>query len=553
MPDMTNITDTLPDGRTVTSLVSDHDHGGLDASRRFGETHDTWHRDSSSSPPGGTVPHISSIWPLPFPGGTSGIQTMEIRGSGFTAESIAKIATREYPTTFISETELSAEIDLALLGTSAKVLIVFNDTTPSNPFLFNPTDVPAPFLQQLSPNECTVEDGSVLVRIFGTGFSEITKVRQADPFTSIIPTFISDTELQATLPSPAATAARTYEYSLYHNWPNNDGASSNQQVFTVTDPNAAPVITSLGPDSLPANYGVASIIVGGTGFDLTADPDYATIQFDGVDAATLIWSPTSVQAQYTPTAVGAVNVTVRNPDGVVSAAAVLTITTPPAPVINSIQAPGALVGVESSVTLNGVGFEAGSQVLFDAAQTPVVTTYVSNSRLTALVTPVDTSPTLWVRNTDAQTSPERGFSAAVPPALTSVSPNTVAVGAAPVMSIFGDIQNGMKFFADATEMAAVMGYPPDRWDVAFPAQAAAGTVQITARTVGGYVTNAIPVTITAVQEDPAAFTIDYIKEWVDDHPDLADETLASEEARGDDARTTLLSWLQGFIAHRDED
>jgi len=56
-----------------------------------------------------------------------------------------------------------------------------------------------------------------------------------------------------------------------------------------------------------------------------------------------------------------------------------------------------------------------------------------------------------------------------------------------------------------------------------------------------------------VQEDPASYTIASIKEWVDNRPDLADEVLAAEEARGDDGRVTLLNWLQGFIAHRDED
>jgi hypothetical protein len=53
MADTTNITDTLPDGSTVTSNVASHDHGALDASARFGQSHDTWHRESSSVPPGG--------------------------------------------------------------------------------------------------------------------------------------------------------------------------------------------------------------------------------------------------------------------------------------------------------------------------------------------------------------------------------------------------------------------------------------------------------------------------------------------------------------------
>lgn len=53
--------------------------------------------------------------------------------------------------------------------------------------------------------------------------------------------------------------------------------------------------------------------------------------------------------------------------------------------------------------------------------------------------------------------------------------------------------------------------------------------------------------------DPSAFSIPHIRDWTDDHPDRADEVLAAERARGDSARATLLDWLEGFIAHRDED
>jgi hypothetical protein len=53
--------------------------------------------------------------------------------------------------------------------------------------------------------------------------------------------------------------------------------------------------------------------------------------------------------------------------------------------------------------------------------------------------------------------------------------------------------------------------------------------------------------------DPAAFTIAQIEDWVDNHPDAADEVLAAETGRGSAARSTLISWLQGFIAHRDDE
>ena len=56
-----------------------------------------------------------------------------------------------------------------------------------------------------------------------------------------------------------------------------------------------------------------------------------------------------------------------------------------------------------------------------------------------------------------------------------------------------------------------------------------------------------------VLENIAWYTIEQIKTWVDENDALADEALAAETARGDDRRTTLITWLEGFIAARDEE
>ena len=50
--------------------------------------------------------------------------------------------------------------------------------------------------------------------------------------------------------------------------------------------------------------------------------------------------------------------------------------------------------------------------------------------------------------------------------------------------------------------------------------------------------------------DPGSFTIADLEAWVDDHPDMADEVLAHEQARPS-PRVTLVNWLQGFISDRD--
>ena len=51
--------------------------------------------------------------------------------------------------------------------------------------------------------------------------------------------------------------------------------------------------------------------------------------------------------------------------------------------------------------------------------------------------------------------------------------------------------------------------------------------------------------------DPGSFTVAEIQEWVDDHADMADEVLTAELSRPS-PRITLVDWLEGFIAHRDD-
>lgn len=53
--------------------------------------------------------------------------------------------------------------------------------------------------------------------------------------------------------------------------------------------------------------------------------------------------------------------------------------------------------------------------------------------------------------------------------------------------------------------------------------------------------------------EPGAHTVEAVKSWVDRHDDRADEVLAAERARGSSSRSSLVTWLEGFIASRDDD
>ncbi len=74
---------------------------------------------------------------------------------------------------------------------------------------------------------------------------------------------------------------------------------------------------------------------------------------------------------------------------------------------------------------------------------------------------------------------------------------------------------------------------------------------------GHVASNSMTYTVTATGEldphvaNPGNFTIPDIEAWVDAHPEMADELLASEQSRMT-PRITLVDWLQGFISHRDD-
>lgn len=82
---------------------------------------------------------------------------------------------------------------------------------------------------------------------------------------------------------------------------------------------------------------------------------------------------------------------------------------------------------------------------------------------------------------------------------------------------------------------------------------AAGTVQLSVQNPSGQVSTNLAYVVAALSADPSLATIEQIQVWVDAHDDEADEILAAEQARGNDARSTLIAWLLGFIAARDEE
>ena len=145
---------------------------------------------------------------------------------------------------------------------------------------------------------------------------------------------------------------------------------------------AAPTISSFTPTSGPIAGGNA-VAITGTGFQSNA-----TVKFGAVDGLGVnVDNDTRITVFAPAQAAGAVNITVRNPDGqsvVSSGQYTYEPPLPPAPTIATFApASGPSTG-GTGVVITGTGFGAGTTVLFGGTPATSVT-IESSTRLTAIV------------------------------------------------------------------------------------------------------------------------------------------------------------------------
>ncbi|RPI10934.1 MAG: hypothetical protein EHM63_02445 [Actinobacteria bacterium] len=146
-----------------------------------------------------------------------------------------------------------------------------------------------------------------------------------------------------------------------------------------------------------------------------------------------------------------------------------------------------------------------------------------------------------------------GTPAGPAPTLASAAPPTVsAAAAATTITLTGtNFVSGAKARVNAVDQTTTF---ISATSVSFSYDpSAAGTVQLSVKNPDGQTSANLAFVVATLAADPSLATIDEIKQWVDDHETEAEAVLAAEEARGPDARSTLVTWLQGFIAARDDD
>ena len=175
---------------------------------------------------GNPVPVITSIVPPSATAG-GGEVTLTVNGSGFVNGAVVRWNGSARPTAFVSDTELTATIpaaDIATAGTAS--VTVFNPAPgggESSALTFTINN-PVPTISSLSPASATAGGTGFTLTVNGSGFVNGAAVRWngADRPT----TFVSDTQLTATIPAADIATAGTASVTVFNPTPGGGESSA---------------------------------------------------------------------------------------------------------------------------------------------------------------------------------------------------------------------------------------------------------------------------------------------------------------------------------------
>jgi len=127
-----------------------------------------------------------------------------------------------------------------------------------------PPSNPVPSITSLSPSTIDVGAAATTVTINGTGFVQSSTAEWNG--SSLTTTYVSATELQATLPAADLAAVGTGKIVVVNPAPG--GGTSSSSSISIVYP--VPAITSLSPNSVAWNSSSTALTVTGTGFEASS-------------------------------------------------------------------------------------------------------------------------------------------------------------------------------------------------------------------------------------------------------------------------------------------
>ena len=181
------------------------------------------------------VPSVSSITPATAQAGAAAL-ILKVNGSGFLSQSVVQLNGVAQPTTFISQTQVSAPIAANALASAGTVSVtVLNPSpgggpSPSSPFTITPfSSNPGPTIASISDQSVGAGWPGFPLTIEGTGFVAGT-ISQWNGLNRLT-TVVSDTLLKSAIPASDLTGPGAAQIAVFNVSPG--GGTSNIMNFTV--------------------------------------------------------------------------------------------------------------------------------------------------------------------------------------------------------------------------------------------------------------------------------------------------------------------------------
>jgi hypothetical protein len=356
------------------------------------------------------VPAITGLAPATTIVGTAGM-TLTVNGTGFVSGSVVRFNGLDRTTTFVSPTQVTAQITTGDLVATGTFPITVSNPAPggglsgsSNLAVNNP----APILNTLSPTSTTAGSAAFVLTVNGTGFvgGSVVRFNGTDRTT----TFVSSTQLTAQITAADVQTAGTFPITVITPAPG--GGTSAAVNFTVN--NLVPTLGSISPTNKVAGDPAFTLTVNGTNFLNTS-----VVRIAGNNRTTTFVSATQLTAQITAADVqtgGTPAITVFNPTpggGPSNAINLQVASQNPVPTLTSINPTSKTAGDAAfTLTVNGTGYVATSVIKWNGVAR--TTNFVSATQLTAQITEADIASAGAVNVMVSNPTPGGGDSATLP-------------------------------------------------------------------------------------------------------------------------------------------
>ncbi|HLY57850.1 MAG TPA: IPT/TIG domain-containing protein [Stellaceae bacterium] len=332
--------------------------------------------------PATALPAISSLSPTSVTKGGAAF-TLTVNGSNFLPGSkVFWNGTALTGATVVSPNQITVSVPATRTATAGSASVTVVSPAPSGAsaavtFTINNAD-PIPVLASISPTTVPAGGPAFPLTVTGANFVAASTVNWNG--TALTTTYVSDTQLTATVPATDIATAGTAAVTV-----NTTGAgTSGSSTFTVGVAAPAPTISTLSPASTTAGSAAFTLTVNGSNFVAAS-----TVNWNGSALTTTFVTASQLTAAIPAANVaagGTAVVTVVNPaPGGASPALTFTVNgSNLIPAISSLSPSSAPAGAGAfTLTVQGRNFVPASTVNWDG--TPLTTTYVSDTQLTAQV------------------------------------------------------------------------------------------------------------------------------------------------------------------------